>query len=70
MTRSLLADACPECHPGDFPAVLPSSVTPDGNGSLRADYRHEACGTTWAAWWDAAAAHWPLNPPGALEVAA
>jgi hypothetical protein len=53
-----------------FPAVLPSTVVPAGNGSLRADYRHEACGTSWPAWWDAEAAWWPLNPPAALEVAA
>lgn len=63
MTRSLLADACPSCHPGDFPAVLPHCVTPVGNGSVRAGYRHDACGTSWLCWWDAEAAQWPLNPP-------
>ena len=48
---SPLADCCPQCHPGDHPAVLPLSVTRDG-ASLRAVYRHDACGTTWPCWWD------------------
>jgi hypothetical protein len=55
-----LADACPFCPPGDYPAEAPLSVTDDGV-SLRADYRHEACGANWACWWDSAAVNWPLR---------
>jgi hypothetical protein len=61
---STLADACPSCHPGDYPAILPHlPVTPEPNGSLRAEYRHAECGAEWVTWWDArAAGWWPLAP--------
>lgn len=61
---AFLADACPGCHPGDYPAVAPSAVA-CGGGSLRASYRHDACGRQWCCWWDAEAAGWPA--PGAAE---
>ncbi len=53
-----LRQACPSCFPGDFPAVEPHSTVSTG-ATLRADYRHEACGTAWVRWWDAASAGWP-----------
>lgn len=61
-TPSPLADSCPQCHPGDYPAVLPHTVTPDGM-SLLARYRHAACGTEWPCWWDPEASGWP-TPTG------
>lgn len=61
-TPSPLADACPECFPGDFPPVAPSAVIPDG-GSLCAFYEHAVCGRTWACWWDPGALDWPLAEP-------
>ena len=57
---STLADACPQCLPGDHPAVPPASVTQVG-GSLKASYRHDACGTSWDCWWDPASVGWPLS---------
>jgi hypothetical protein len=54
----LLADACPFCHPGDHPAVLPFLVIYAGT-SLRALYRHQVCGTIWPCSWDADATGWP-----------
>lgn len=57
---SPLADACPKCPPGDFPAVPPlQPVTREGS-SLRANYRHEECGYEWSCWWDPDASGWPL----------
>lgn len=58
------ADACPQCFPGDYSAVAPESVTPTETGSLRARYRHEACGHEWNCWWSPAASAWPAisNP--------
>ena len=56
-----LADCCPDCFPGDHDAVAPLLVLPDGNGSLWARYRHEACGREWDCWWDAEASDWPLK---------
>jgi hypothetical protein len=55
---SPLADACPFCHPGDHPAVLPFLVIFAGT-SLRALYRHQVCGTIWPCSWDADATGWP-----------
>jgi hypothetical protein len=57
---SPLADACPQCHPGDYPAVLPFLVT-QHEGSLRAWYKHKTCGTSWSCGWDAETAGWPLS---------
>jgi hypothetical protein len=66
----ILADACPVCPPGDYPAVLPSRVE-DTGGSLRAEYRHEVCGADWDCWWDAGASGWPLHrEPARLDGAA
>jgi hypothetical protein len=59
--RSDLADCCPACFPDVSSAVLPSSVTEEENGSLRAEYGHERCGFGWSCWWDPAAANWPLR---------
>ena len=66
---SPLSDACPQCFPGDFPPVLPLSVTRDG-ASLRAVYRHDACGTTWPCWWDPSASGWPQPVPSLTLVPA
>jgi hypothetical protein len=57
----LLADACPSCPPGDFPAVLPAGNPERLNGSLRAAYRHEECGAEWTCWWNPEALPWPLR---------
>ena len=59
-----LADACPSCPPGEFPAVLPSAVIPEANGSLRAVYDHGPCGARWKCWFDPEAAGWPLRREG------
>jgi hypothetical protein len=56
---SPLADACPQCPPGDLPATLPASVTPDGE-SIRARYRDDL-GHEWDCWWDPEATGWPLR---------
>lgn len=61
MTPSPLADACPDCFPGDAPAALPVNVAADGTGSLRASYECTACGQRWACWWDAESAGWPVS---------
>jgi hypothetical protein len=53
-----LADACPACFPGDYPAVTPRLVTAAWDGSLRAQYVHAVCGTTWVTCWDAGASAW------------
>lgn len=63
--QSSLADACPNCHPGDHNAVVPYNVTDDGL-SLRAEYHHDECGAAWACSWDAAAAGWA---PGSRQTA-
>jgi hypothetical protein len=63
-----LADACPTCHPGDHPAVAPTTITDDG-GSLRAAYQHEVCGTAWECAWDAASV-WPSHNEPPLPVGA
>lgn len=60
ITRSPLADCCPDCFPGDHAAVLPFLVIRIG-ASLRAFYRHEVCGREWPCWWDAEAAGWPVS---------
>ncbi len=62
MTASTLGDACQDLShfPGEPPPVLPHTVTPDGDGSLRADYECP-CGREWACWWDAASAGWPVR---------
>ena len=60
MTAPQFADACPECPPGDHPAVIPESVA-EISGSLRATYRHAACGSEWVCWWDPESAGWPLS---------
>lgn len=60
-TPSDLKDACPQCPPGDFPAVYPLSAAEEG-GSLRAAYRHEECGAEWQCWWHPeAVGGWPLR---------
>lgn len=67
MSPPRLADACPSCHPGDYPAVTRRSVTPDANNSLCAEYTHTAGGVThsWATWWNADAADvFPLQRTG------
>jgi hypothetical protein len=66
-----LADACPSCHPGDHPAVLPEGDPVDDGGSLRATYRCPVCGMVWVCSWDAASVSWPCRDPlpvGALVV--
>jgi len=52
--------ACPQCYPGDFPAVAPQGepVT-EPDGSLRASYACPACGYEWVCWWDSGATGWP-----------
>jgi len=66
MTASALADCCPRCRIGDFPASLPHAVAPDPAcaSSLRADYD---CGRghRWTTWWDAASANWPRQESAA-----
>jgi hypothetical protein len=59
---SPLADACPKCFPGDYPASLPLEVTeePGHPGSLRASYRCTQ-GHSWVCWWDAGASGWPVT---------
>lgn len=59
MTPSPLADACPQCHPGDHPPVLPLAEPVLDRGSLKARYRHAACGTEWECWRDPRSAGWP-----------
>lgn len=61
---SPLADACPQCPPGDHPAVPPASVLAEPSGSLRAEYLHRACGAQWSCWWDAGAVDWSLSREG------
>lgn len=56
MTASTLADTCPECLPGDHPAILPHAVTDDGQDGLMADYQCQACGHRWRCGWDARSA--------------
>lgn len=58
-----LADACPKCPPGDFPAVTPHQVGRI-SGSLCARYHHDACGHEWICWWNPAAVAWPLSREG------
>jgi hypothetical protein len=58
-TPSTLADACPECFPGDAPVALPLGDPVEDRGSLRASYGCAVCGHTWYCWWDAEAAGWP-----------
>jgi hypothetical protein len=53
-----LADACPECFPGDAPAALPLSVKTCDCGEL-ASYRCALCGHEWTCWWDAGSSGWP-----------
>jgi hypothetical protein len=57
---SPLADSCPSCHPGDYPAVLPFIILRDGDG-LRAWYKHEPCQSAWSCGWDAEACGWPQD---------
>lgn len=47
----LMADACPACPPGSFPAVIPYTAPVEG-ASARARYKHDACGHEWSCWWD------------------
>jgi hypothetical protein len=54
--RSLLGDCCQNHDPMVAPVVYPYDVTREGN-SLCAIYRCQ-CGTSWACWWDMAAAGW------------
>jgi hypothetical protein len=61
---SPLADACPSCPPGDHPPVAPLRDPVLDGGSLKARYRHEACGFEWSCWWDPAAVEWPLLREG------
>lgn len=56
-----LDQACPDCFPGDHPAVTPSSVIADPSGSLLASYACPVCGKTWPCWWDASASGWPAS---------
>lgn len=56
---SPLADACPSCHPGDYPAVTPHTVTE--GASIEAEYLHDVCGTKWRCWWDPDATGWPAT---------
>jgi hypothetical protein len=58
-THMELADACPECPPGDHPASLPLSVAPDSGDSLKATYQCTE-GHRWDCWWDRNAAEWPV----------
>jgi hypothetical protein len=60
MISSKLPDACQNHFPGDFPAVHPYQVTPEGV-SLRAEYSCPFCGIKWTCWWDAKAAGWPTR---------
>jgi hypothetical protein len=46
--------------PGDLPAVLPHTVTPNDHGSLRAEYRCP-CGREWENRFDGVAPGWPLE---------
>lgn len=54
-----LADACPQCHPGDAPAAAPAQVCID-DGALCARYACTVCGATWRTWWELASS-WPLR---------
>lgn len=58
---SPMSDACPQCPPGDHPAVPPAVPVVEIGGSLKASYRHGACGTSWDCWWDPGAVGWPLS---------
>jgi hypothetical protein len=57
---SPLADACPRCFPDAEAAVLPVSEPVLDRGSLRAHYRHDACGSEWDCWFDPEASGWAL----------
>lgn len=70
MTASRLADCCPFCWPGDHPALLPLTVASDEHDSLRAHYRHDACGREWNTWWNREAAGWPALDREPVDAAA
>lgn len=53
-----LADACMACFPGDAPPAEPRNVHAEPDGTLSADYRCAACGTTWRTTWQITTA-WP-----------
>ena len=68
---SPLADCCPQCHPGDAPAVTPlGEPVAEPCGSLRASYACPVCGHTWCCWWDPSASGWPQPVPSLTPVPA
>jgi len=58
-----LADACPECYPGDHPAVTPLLVHRLNTGGLCAHYvcPVDGCGARWQTGWDPRAAGFPTE---------